>query len=100
MDLGAEEFSGLRLVASRGGRDGSMRIHQDATLSVGRLGAGEAVTYRFAPGRHGWVQVVRGRVGLNGAVNLAAGDGAAISEVAELRIEAGEASEFLLFDLA
>src|SRR5262245_43076290 len=37
-------------------------INQDARLYVAELGAGETVTQALAPGRHAWVQVVRGKV--------------------------------------
>jgi redox-sensitive bicupin YhaK (pirin superfamily) len=45
------------------------------------------------------VQVARGQVALNGQT-LAAGDGAAVGQESEIRIEAQEAAEVLLFDLA
>jgi len=63
------------------------------------LEAGEAVRFPLRPGRHAWVQVARGAIHLNGQT-LNAGDGAAVSEEAELSIESSGASEVLLFDLA
>ena len=51
------------------------------------------------PGRHAWLQVLRGGVGLNGQA-LSAGDGAAVSEESALAIRADSPSEVLLFDLA
>jgi quercetin 2,3-dioxygenase len=89
----------LRLVASRDGRDGSLTIHQDADLSLATLEAGEQVAHELAPGRHAWLQVLRGTVALNGNP-LEAGDGAAVSEVTALTVRAEQASEILLFDLA
>lgn len=53
----------------------------------------------FAPGRHGWVQVVNGSLTLNGQA-LKEGDGAAISDEASLTLSAKEKSEVLVFDLA
>lgn len=94
-----EEKKGrLRLVASRDGRDGSVTMHQDADLYASVLAPGETVTHRLAPGRHGWLQVARGAVTLNGE-SLAQGDGAAISDLRDLAIAAEEDSEVLLFDL-
>ncbi|QQS40503.1 MAG: pirin family protein [Acidobacteriota bacterium] len=95
-----EEKKGrLRLVASKGGDDGSVKINQDVSLYASILGEGESVTHAFSEGRHGWIQVVKGSVEVNGTT-LDASDGAAIS--GEDRIEivsaAGE-SEILLFDL-
>src|SRR5690606_29764202 len=44
-----EERQGrLRLVASSDGRDGSITIHQDATLSAGLFAPGESATHALA----------------------------------------------------
>src|SRR6516164_8142482 len=69
----------LRLVASRNGREGSVTIHQDVAILAGLLAPGEEVVHRPSPGRHAWVQLVRGVLALDG-VDLAAGDGAAVSD--------------------
>jgi redox-sensitive bicupin YhaK (pirin superfamily) len=89
----------LRLVASPDGADGSLSIHQDARLYLARLTNGEAVQHALAPGRHAWLQVLRGSVAANGN-DLIAGDGAAIGEIADLKIVAKETAEVMLFDLA
>ena len=89
----------LRLVGSRDGRDASVRIHQDAALYASLLAPGEAVTHRFASGRQGWLQMVKGRLDAGGTA-LAEGDGLSIRDVGELRVAAAAESEFLLFDLA
>ena len=94
-----EERGVLRLVASRDGRDGTVTIHQDVDLYASRLGPGERVKHALAPGRHAWLQMVRGRTELNGTA-LEAGDGAAVSGESALDVVALEASHFLLFDLA
>jgi redox-sensitive bicupin YhaK (pirin superfamily) len=91
----------LRLVASPDGADGSVSIHQDARLYATLLGAGQAVTHALASGRHAWVHVAKGAIALNGAA-MRAGDGAAISDERELRIEGAAGSEpadVLVFDL-
>lgn len=86
-------------VAAPDGRDGALPIHQDATLSLATLEDGQEIAHTFTPGRHAWLQVVRGGVTVNGQA-LAAGDGAAIHDEAELNIKAREAAEVMLFDLA
>lgn len=95
-----EEKKGrLRLVASRGGDDGSVRINQDVRLYASILDSGESVSHEFAVSRHGWLQVVKGSLRVNGT-DLMASDGAAISEEEVLSIEAlSDGTEFLLFDL-
>ena len=87
----------LRLVASHDGRDGSLTLHQDVSLYTALLNDGAPVEYTLAPDRHGWLQVARGEVTLNGQ-KLSAGDGAAISDERKIAI-AGKSAEVLLFDL-
>jgi hypothetical protein len=87
------------LVAAQGARDGAVRVHQDAELSLAVLPKGEELTYSLKPGRRAWLQVARGKLTLNGSA-LEAGDGAAISEENLLEVKALEDAEILLFDLA
>lgn len=95
-----EEKKGkLRLVASRAGTDGSVKINQDVSLYSSILSAGEEVSHNLAENRYGWLQVVKGKLEVNGET-LKTSDGAAISDERELKIKALEdETEFLLFDL-
>ena len=77
-----EKRGRLRLIASNDGRDGSVTVHQDASLYAALLEPGEEVAHQLAPGRHAWAQVARGAVELNGQL-LQQGDGAAVSGEAE-----------------
>jgi len=95
----AERQGKLRLVASKDGLEGSVSIHQDASLFTSLLAPGESVTHRFIPGRSGWLHVARGKVKVGDEV-LVAGDAAAFEEPAEVNVSAEENSEILLFDLA
>ncbi len=72
-----EQQNRLRLVASPDGSDGSLTIRQDARLFLATLDGDREVAHEVASGRHGWVQVLRGGVSLNG-LTLSAGDGAAV----------------------
>ena len=76
-------------------------IRQQARVYVAEVGFGDRVTHTLAPGRHAWVQVVRGYVSVN-AEALSEGDGAALSDEREVSVSgAGEdGGEILLFDLA
>jgi len=87
------------LLASRDGREGSIRLHQDADLLVTRMGAGERRERELDPARHAWLHVARGGLRLEGAA-LKEGDAVALSGPARLTLEATEPSEVLLFDLA
>ena len=90
---------GVRVVGWRAGRDGSVRIHQDADLYASLLDKDEVVAHALSARRHAWIQVVRGAVDVNGK-SLRAGDGAAASELPALTVTATvDGSEFLLFDL-
>ena len=97
--LTVDEMRGhWHLVASPDGAAGSTTIGQDARLYASVLGAGESISYRLATGRLAFVQMVRGRLSLNGK-NLSAGDGAKIADESELQFLVAEEAEFLLFDL-
>ncbi|HVS40279.1 MAG TPA: pirin family protein [Gemmataceae bacterium] len=93
----AEQRGRLRLIASHSGEDGSLTIHQDARLYLAALRPGESVRHELTPGRHAWVQVLRGGVAVNGEA-LKEGDGAALGQEAALTAEGD--GEILLFDLA
>ncbi len=89
----------LRLVASRDGREESVRVHQDVDVYSTLLQPGEAVAHRPAAGRRVWIQVARGAVQLNGHT-LGTGDGAALSGEPCVSLRAGADAEALLFDMA
>jgi len=95
----ADRRDRLCLAASRGGREGSVTIHQDADLYLSFLARGATVEHALAAGRHVWLQVASGAVTANDE-SLASGDGAAITGETVVRITADDASELLLFDLA
>ncbi len=90
---------GLRLIASRDGRDGSVTIHQDAAIHAAQLAAGASAEHALASGRHAWLQVAQGAVTVNGEA-LQAGDGAAVSDAPSVAVRADDDAEVLLFDLA
>ncbi len=93
-----ESASALRLVASPDAQDGSLLIHQDVRLHAVTLVAGGRARIALRPGRHAWLQVVRGELALNG-LYLSPGDGAAVSDEAALDLRASSAAHALLFDL-
>ena len=95
----ADKRGRLRLLVDPDGADGALRIHQDARLYASILAPGERVAHDLAPGRHAWVQVVSGRLEVNGAA-LGPGDGAAVSDTARLDFAGVDEAEFLVFDLA
>jgi len=94
-----EKHAYLRLIASQDGHKGSVTIHQDVLVFATLLDSGEKVIYSVPSGRRAWLQVARGSLRLN-AVPMKEGDGAAINDEPELRIEGEKEAEALLFDLA
>jgi redox-sensitive bicupin YhaK (pirin superfamily) len=89
----------LRLIASSDARDGSVKIHQDASLYAALVDGTEKATHALAEGRRAYVHVARGKVTVNGTP-LEAGDAMKISNVGQVVIEQGADAEVLLFDLA
>lgn len=94
-----EEPGRLHTLASGDGRDGSMRIHQDASMLAGVLRAGDRLEHPLGPGRRAWVHVARGSVTLGG-LPLAAGDGAAVEGEEAVRLASRTGGEVLVFELA
>lgn len=93
-----ERRNQLRLVASQDADAGSLLIHQDAQIYLSSLDAGIEISHELKPGRHAWLQVLRGAVSLGGE-DLFTSDGASISDVNKLEIVANQSSEVMLFDL-
>ena len=94
-----EKKAKLRLVASEGAEDGSLKIHQDVKIYLSTLSENDELVYRLLPHRHAWVQVLRGSIRLN-ELNLDSSDGAAVSDEDELRIKGSSNTEIMLFDLS
>lgn len=94
-----ERQNRLRLVASHDADQGSLLIHQDARIFLARLEHGHEVIHELAPGRHAWLQVLRGSVRLNGQ-ELQTSDGASVSDETSLSIQSIDDAEVMLFDLA
>lgn len=94
-----ERRNRLRLVASPDASDGSLLIHQDARILLGSLDANREVTHTLGNNRHAWVQVLRGTAEVNGH-KLTAGDGASLSDEANVTLKAQTDAEVMLFDMS
>ena len=94
----ADEKRGrLRLIASPDGRDGSVRLHQDAFIYAGLFDGAELAELTLAPGRKGYLHVARGAISANGQA-LGAGD-ALKTDGGSIVLNSGRAAEVLVFDL-
>ena len=98
--FGPEQKRGrLRLIASRDGADGSVRIHQDARVYAGLFDGVENATLAIGDGRQVYVHVARGSVVVDGE-RLEAGDALSATDMTALDIARGRDAEVLVFDLA
>ena len=88
----------LRMIASSDGRDGSVKIHQDAYVYASLLDGADSVSHVLAQGRKAYVHVVRGDVSVNSQA-LTAGDAAKISGELSIEMTQAKDAEVLLFDL-
>lgn len=97
----SDENSALTLLASPAAEnnEGSVPVHQDARLYLGRLEAGASLEYSTRAERGLYLQVIDGEIETLGQ-KLGVGDGAAIEEAELVNITANAQSRFLLFDLA
>jgi len=89
----------LRLIASPDSRDGSVKLHQDASVYAALIDGAEKATHALAKGRRAYVHVARGELTVNGTA-LKAGDALKVTDTAELVLEKGGDAEVILFDLA
>lgn len=89
----------LALIASGDARDGSVKIHQDASLYAGLFDGIERAVHALVPGRRAYLHVARGSLTVNGQ-RLAAGDALMAEDTSHIVLENGAGAEVLLFDLA
>lgn len=89
----------LRLVASSDARDGSVKMHADASMYAGLFATDESAVLAINKGRRIYVHVARGSVNVNGE-NFRAGDAVKLVDVSKVVIDGGVDAEVLLFDLA
>ena len=94
----ADRRNRFRLVADRAGRDGAITIRQDVRLFAADLEANNTLTYEFAAGRFGWLQVASGVVRLQDD-ELRDGDGAQFTGETSVTLSSSIGAELLLFDL-
>ncbi|MBE3653057.1 pirin family protein [Vibrio navarrensis] len=97
-DFGREP--GLTPIATPDGREGTLHIKQDATLSQLILASGESFSLAVQAGRKVYVHLVSGTLSLDSTI-LQPGDGAKVVDqtTIELRSSGSETVTALVFDL-
>lgn len=90
----------LCLIVSKTGRQGSLKIHQDADIYRCILEIDKTVLYNIPDNRKIWIQVCEGAIEVNSNI-LEAGDGISlVNEKGELEITGVDSeSDFLIFNL-
>jgi redox-sensitive bicupin YhaK (pirin superfamily) len=76
---------------------GALPLRQDARVLAATLKEKQSVHYTLAPDRHAYLALARGEAVVNG-VMLAARDGAAIRDEANIHIQASAEAEIVLVD--
>ena len=95
----AESKTGkLKLVASKDGREGSVLIHQDASLYAAIMNPSDRLSHSLERGRTAYVHVIRGSVTVNGNA-LSGGDALKIVDEDSIGLSGAQAAEVLVFDL-
>ena len=94
----ADKRGRLRLILSPDGREGSLRVHQDASVYAGLFDGAERASLQLSPGRDTYVHVARGSLAVNG-LRLTEGDGIKLRNEEALSLDAGQNAEVLVFDL-
>ncbi|MDD2875465.1 MAG: pirin family protein [Azoarcus sp.] len=95
----AQKRGVLRLIASPDGTQDSVTIHADAALYTGLFDGDESAALTLAPGRKGYVHLVRGTLDVNGQT-LSSGDAALLANEEHVALSHGKDAEVLVFDLA
>ena len=95
------QHSGLADIITPDGRDGTLKIKQDAVIQQLILYPGEIIDREVANGRHLYIHQISGQLSVNGEVDLKSGDGLKVSDSKQLKLEnrGKESLKALVFDL-
>ncbi len=88
-----------QVIASGDGRGESLVIHQDAVIQVADLAAHKRIDAQVGSGRYAYLQVATGAVRV-GDIELIEGDAVLWEDSGSVTVEADQASQIVLFDLA
>jgi quercetin 2,3-dioxygenase len=94
----AQRRNVLCVVASPDGRNGSLRILQDALICSSVLDAGQHIVHELLPGRSAWLHIICGAATLDDLV-LTQNDGVGVTAERSVSFTAQENTELLLVDV-
>jgi redox-sensitive bicupin YhaK (pirin superfamily) len=86
----------LQVIGPEGGA--VVKVHQDASVQIGSLDAGVEVRYVIGEGRGVYAYLISGEASLDDEA-VSTGDAAKVTDQAELRVTAREASDLILVDV-
>jgi redox-sensitive bicupin YhaK (pirin superfamily) len=92
------ERQGRLLPVVSGAAGDTLRIDQDAVISIAALDPGQSVTHDVRPGRRAYAFVIGGALDVNGDA-LAAGDQARITDESRFVLAASAPTDLILLDL-
>lgn len=87
----------VTVASGKPGADDALPIRADASVSAATLAAGAAITRPLDPTRHQYLVSAKGKIRVNGH-EVAPRDGVAVTDEAELLLEALEDAEVVLVD--
>jgi redox-sensitive bicupin YhaK (pirin superfamily) len=79
-------------------RNGAMVMHQDATVYIGKFGAGQGAVQEIGAGRRAYVFVIDGEAKVNGEI-VSRGDQARITGETTVKVEVAKEAHVMLIDL-
>ncbi|KAF0813002.1 Quercetin 2,3-dioxygenase [Andreprevotia sp. IGB-42] len=94
----ADKRGHLRLIVSEDGREGSIRIHQDARIHAGLFSGEEAQQWAIPAGRRVYVHLAKGKLQVNGLA-LSAGDALMLTDESSVILNNGQDADVLVFEL-
>jgi quercetin 2,3-dioxygenase len=86
----------LKVIGPEGGD--VVKVHQDASVHVSRLGPGVDVSHPIGPGRGVYAYLIEGDASFNGQA-VGTGDAAKVTDESRLLIRAEQPSELILVDV-
>lgn len=92
----ADPMDGWVEIASGSGANGAMKIHREVSIYAASLGAGRKREIFLEPGRRGWLQLISGRLNVNGTA-MGPGDGLRVEGESGFTAFSIENAEFIWF---
>ena len=85
-------------MASKTGREDSIKLNQDLDMHVGLLNEDDQISHKMTEDRSVWVQIARRSTTIN-RQEMTAGDGASIDNEKMITFDQNKNAEMILFDM-